>query len=103
VAGAPLLLPVGSFPPPRLPQFEGISFGIVKAGETSVRVATRVEPDRDPGGAQLLYHRPEIGHPGGAGINRHVVGDERALQERRQRIHPGLESCRRRREAALEA
>src|SRR6267378_2185417 len=30
-----------------------------------------------------------------AGINRHVVGDERALQEREQRIHPGLESCRR--------
>ena len=26
--------------------------------------------------------------------NRHVVGDERALQERRQRIHPGLESCK---------
>ena len=26
--------------------------------------------------------------------NRHVVGDERALQERRQRLHPGLESCK---------
>jgi hypothetical protein len=38
-----------------------------------------------------------------AGLNRHVVGDERALQERRQRIHPGLESCRRYREITLEA
>ena len=38
-----------------------------------------------------------------AGINRHVVGDERALQERRQRLHPGLESCRRDREVSLEA
>jgi hypothetical protein len=38
-----------------------------------------------------------------AGINRHVVGDERALQERRQRLHPGLESCRWDREVSLEA
>ena len=28
-----------------------------------------------------------------AGINRRVVGDERALQERRKRIHLGPESC----------
>jgi hypothetical protein len=35
-----------------------------------------------------------VGHSESAGINRHVVGDERALQERKQRIHPGLESCR---------
>ncbi len=35
--------------------------------------------------------------------NRHVVGDERALQERRQQLHPGLESCRRHREVSLEA
>ena len=44
-----------------------------------------------------------VGQPECAGINRHVVGDERALQERKQRIHPGLESCRRYREVALEA
>jgi hypothetical protein len=44
-----------------------------------------------------------VGNPESAGINRHVVGDERALQERRQRIHPGLESCRRYREVSLEA
>jgi hypothetical protein len=31
------------------------------------------------------------GEPECAGINQHVVGDERALQERKQRIHPGLE------------
>ena len=43
------------------------------------------------------------GKPECAGINRHVVGDERALQERRQRLHPGLESCRRDREVSLEA
>jgi len=44
-----------------------------------------------------------VGYSESAGINRHVVGDERALQERKQRIHPGLESCRRHREVALEA
>jgi len=37
---------------------------------------------------------PDVGDSESAGINRHVVGDERALQERRKRIHPGLESCR---------
>ena len=37
---------------------------------------------------------PTVGASESAGINRHVVGDERALQERRKRIHPGLESCR---------
>ncbi len=41
--------------------------------------------------------------PESAGINRYVVGDARALQERKQRIHPGLESCRRYREVSLEA
>jgi hypothetical protein len=43
------------------------------------------------------------GHSESAGINRHVVGDERALQERKQRIHPSLESCRRDREVSPEA
>src|SRR5713101_8684312 len=43
------------------------------------------------------------GNPESAGLNRYVVGDERALQERKQRIHPGLESCRRYREVSLEA
>src|ERR1700761_3537867 len=33
------------------------------------------------------------GKPESAGLNRHVVGDARALQERRQRLHPDLESC----------
>ena len=28
-----------------------------------------------------------------AGINRHIVGDERALQEKEKRLHSGLESC----------
>ena len=40
---------------------------------------------------------------GCAGISRHVVGDERALQERRKRIHPDPESCDRRREVSVEA
>jgi len=44
-----------------------------------------------------------VGEQESAGLNRHVVGDERALQERKQRIHPGLESCRRYREITLEA
>jgi MoaA/NifB/PqqE/SkfB family radical SAM enzyme len=43
-----------------------------------------------------------VGQPESAGINRHVVGDERALQERKQRIHPGLESCRRHREMSVD-
>jgi hypothetical protein len=38
-----------------------------------------------------------------AGINRHVVGDERALQKREQRVYSGLESCVVRREAYGEA
>ncbi len=38
-----------------------------------------------------------------AGINRHVVGDERALQERRKRIHLGPESCGEHREVLVEA
>jgi hypothetical protein len=40
---------------------------------------------------------------GSAGINRHVVGDARALQERRERIHPDPESCGDRCEAIVEA
>src|SRR5580704_13742280 len=40
---------------------------------------------------------------GCAGINRHVVGDERALRERRKRLHLGPESCGRCREVSLEA
>jgi hypothetical protein len=38
-----------------------------------------------------------------AGINRHVVGNERVLQERRKRIHPGPESCGGHREVLVEA
>ena len=38
-----------------------------------------------------------------AGINRHEAGDERALQERRQRLHPDREFCAGRRETAREA
>jgi hypothetical protein len=50
-----------------------------------------------------LHSGRMVGNSESAGINRHVVGDERALQERKQRIHPGLESCRRHREMSLEA
>jgi hypothetical protein len=38
-----------------------------------------------------------------AGINRHVVGNERVLQERRERIHLGPESCGGHREVPVEA
>jgi hypothetical protein len=38
-----------------------------------------------------------------AGINRHVVGNARVLQERRKRLHLGPESYGRRREASVEA
>jgi hypothetical protein len=38
-----------------------------------------------------------------AGINRHEVGNERVLQERRKRIHPDREFCAGRRETAREA
>ena len=39
----------------------------------------------------------------GAGINRHVVGNVRVLQERRERIHLGPKPCEGSREVALEA
>jgi hypothetical protein len=42
-------------------------------------------------------------YQGAPGLNRHVVGNERVLQERRKRIHLGPESCGRRREASVEA
>jgi len=40
---------------------------------------------------------------GCAGINRHVAGDARALQERSERLHPDPESCGRHREVTPEA
>src|ERR1700686_445772 len=40
---------------------------------------------------------------GSAGLNRHVAGNERVLQERRQRLHLGPQSCRWHREMSLEA
>src|SRR5438445_7008801 len=43
------------------------------------------------------------GKPGSAGINRQVVGDEGALQERKTANPPGLKSCRRDREVLPEA
>ena len=45
-----------------------------------------------------------VGKPECAGINRHVVGDEKSPYGKgEQRIHPGLESRRRYREVSLEA
>jgi len=63
------------------------------------------KPDKWSAGKADARHayRRVTGKSECAGINRHVVGDERALQERRQRLHPGLESCRRDREVSLEA
>jgi len=40
---------------------------------------------------------------GSAGLNRHVAGNERVLQESSQRLHFGPQSCRRHREMSLEA
>jgi hypothetical protein len=51
----------------------------------------------------LPFNSRFVGDSECAGINRHVVGDARALQERRQRLHPGLESCRGHREVSREA
>ena len=44
-----------------------------------------------------------VGNPECAGINRHVAGNERVLQERRKRLHLGLESCGEHREVLVEA
>jgi len=50
---------------------------------------------------RVIYgERQKVG--GCAGVNRHVAGDARALQERRERLHPDPESCRHRREARPE-
>lgn len=38
-----------------------------------------------------------------AGLNRHEVGNERVLQEMRERIHPDRESCDKGREAIVES
>ena len=40
---------------------------------------------------------------GDTSSNRHVVGEAGTLQERRQRLHPGLESCAVHREVRSEA
>jgi len=39
--------------------------------------------------------KPQFSNPcrGCAGLNRHVVGEEESLQERRKRLHPDPESC----------
>jgi hypothetical protein len=44
-----------------------------------------------------------VGYSESAGLNRHVVGNERVLQERRKRLHLGLESCGEHREVLVEA
>ena len=51
-----------------------------------------------------IFGKVRVGHNSlSAGINRHVVGGASPLQERRQRLHSGLESCRRHREVLVEA
>src|SRR5580704_41816 len=54
---------------------------------------------KSPAVGQFLIMR----FSGSAGLNRHVVGNERVLQERSQRLHLGPQSCRRHREMPLEA
>jgi hypothetical protein len=44
-----------------------------------------------------------VGNPECAGMNRHVVGNERVLEERRKRLHLGLQSCGEHREVLVEA
>ena len=53
--------------------------------------------------ALLSAHFRVADHTLCAGINRHVVGGVSPLQERKQRIHPGLESCMGHREVSGEA
>jgi hypothetical protein len=52
-------------------------------------------------GAILAFREDRFS--GSAGLNRHVAGNERVLQERSQRLHLGPQSCRRHREMPLEA
>jgi hypothetical protein len=43
-----------------------------------------------PGDSLGIQNNPlghVVGYPESAGLNRHVVGDARTLQERRQRLH----------------
>jgi RNA-directed DNA polymerase len=54
-----------------------------------------------PGGGERPLVTPTV--QGAPGSNRHVVGDERALQERRKRIHSGPEPCGEHREVLVEA
>ncbi len=54
-------------------------------------------------GARRAAHRWVGRYASSAGINRHVVGNERVLQERRKRIHLGPESCGGHRERSVEA
>jgi glycerate-2-kinase len=57
------------------------------------------EERRNGGGANAILSD----YAPSAGINRHVVRNERVLQERRKRIHLGPESCSEYREVLVEA
>jgi hypothetical protein len=48
-------------------------------------------------------HFPFVGNPESARINRYVAGMKEPYGKGEQRIHPALESCRRRREMPSEA
>jgi len=58
---------------------------------------------RNPSSITVFKVFRMTGKPGSAGINRQVVGDEGALQERKTANPPGLKSCRRDREVLPEA
>src|SRR5258707_15417465 len=52
---------VGSVAGGGLPEFDGVAFGVVEAGEAAVGVGFWVEGDFDAGGAELGEHGFEIG------------------------------------------
>ena len=68
-----------------------------ESGRASGKASSLVEVAQDLN-ALFLSLRTVLWHDFGritgntesAGLNRHVVGDARALQERRQRLHPDL-------------
>jgi 2-keto-3-deoxy-L-rhamnonate aldolase RhmA len=63
-----------------------------------------IDMEHAPLGADMVYRMIVTSERSGcAGINRHVAGDARALQERSERLHPDPESCGRHREVTPEA
>ena len=67
------------------------------------RLFFKIVPGGEHAFLQAVSPAGVVGNLECAGINRHVVGNERVLQERRKRLHLGLESCGEHREVPVEA